>query len=245
MKKMSSSSFTKLPRHIGLIMDGNGRWAKGSGLTRLQGHKRGRKTLQLIGEEAQRLGIQYLTAYAFSSENWLRPKDEVFGLMTLLRESLQRELDKFTEREIRIRFIGDFSKVPDKTRAVMAKAEEQTRNFDRFHLTLAIGYGGRQEITHAVQKLLEKVQKVGGSPSDITEADIQAHLYTHDLPDVDLIIRTSGEQRLSNFLPWQNVYSEIAFVQKPWPAFGLEDFHGVLADFQNRERRYGKISEQL
>jgi len=239
------ASFTRLPRHLGLIMDGNGRWAKGFGLSRLQGHKRGRKTLQLIGEEAQRLGIDYLTVYAFSAENWLRPKDEVSGLMALLEQSLRREIDKFAERQVRVRFIGDFSKVPDQTRAIMEEAEAKTKMYDRFNLTLAIGYGGRQEITRAVQQLAEKVKTGDLQPKDITMEDVQAHLHTHDLPDMDLIIRTSGEQRLSNFMPWQSVYSEIAFVSKTWPEFRADDLHKVLQDFQQTERRYGKVSEQL
>jgi undecaprenyl diphosphate synthase len=226
-------------------MDGNGRWAKKRGLPRLAGHHQGKITLEKIGDEVRRLGIKYLTVYAFSAENWLRPKEEVSGLMNLLEEGVQQHISTFIKQGIRLRFIGDFSQVNPSILKIIKKAEAQTQHLDQFNFTIAFSYGSRQEVVQAVQDIGKKLLKKELSLQEISEETISKSLYTHDLPDPDLIIRTSGEYRLSNFLMWQSSYSELFFVEKYWPDFTPKDLRNVLLIYQQRERRYGKISEQL
>ena len=226
-------------------MDGNGRWAKTRHLPRAAGHRQGKKTLEIIGDEIQRLGIPYLTVYAFSMENWSRPKEEVSTLMSLLSSSLREQLDRFIERKIRIRFIGDFSQVPEAVWQEINKVERETASFSEFNFTIALSYGGRQEIVSACQKIAEAVARGALVPEAITADLIHQNVYCPELPDPDLIIRTGGEKRTSNFLVWQSAYSELAFSEKKWPDFGVEDLHAILKTYVNIERRYGKISEQL
>lgn len=236
---------SRLPTHVGLIMDGNGRWAKERGLPRIAGHRQGKIILERIGDEAMRLGIKYLTVYAFSSENWLRPQDEVSGLMDLLYQGLQKNLKTFIKRQVRLRFIGDRSRLSPTLEKALEEAEEKTQHLDAFHFTIALSYGSRQEIVEAVRSIGTRLTAGEISAKEIDEGLVSKALYTHDMPDPDLIIRTSGEARLSNFLLWQAAYSELAFVETYWPDFSPEVFRDVLKDYQKRERRYGKISEQL
>ncbi len=235
----------ELPCHVGIILDGNGRWAKKRGLPRIAGHHQGKKTLERIGEEVQRLGIKYLTVYAFSSENWLRPKEEVSALMQILQESLKNQVKDFVKRRVRLRFIGDLTRVSEPLKEQIKKAEEDTAHLEDFHFTIALSYGGRQEIAQAAQALAQQVQDGKLKVEDIDEKALSQVMYTRDLPDPDLIIRTSGVHRTSNFLTWQSIYSEWAFVEKYWPEFSVKDLHAVLKNYQKTERRYGKISEQL
>ncbi len=228
-----------LPRHVGIIMDGNGRWAKRRGLPRSAGHSAGAKTLKTITEFASNLGIRYVTAYAFSTENWKRPKAEVDALMDLLLAYLKDK--KLLEgNEVRLKFIGDRSRLTDEIREQMAIAEEESAGRDKTILYLAINYGGQQEITRAVRTLCNHAKDGTLNPEDITEESIGSMLYT-DIPDVDLIIRPSGEYRLSNFLLWQSAYSEFWFSDICWPDFTKEHFTQAILDYQNRNRRFGGI----
>lgn len=238
-KLLTEIDMENLPRHVGLIMDGNGRWARRRGLPRSAGHSAGAKVLKTITEFASDMGIRYVTAYAFSTENWKRPKEEVDALMDLLLEYLKDK--KLLEgNQVRLQFIGDRSMLTDEIREQMAIAEEESKDRTRTTLYLAINYGGQQEITRAVQSLCYKVQGGELSPEDITENLIGEQLYTA-VPDVDLIIRPSGEYRLSNFLLWQSAYSEFWFSHICWPDFTTEHFTQAILDYQNRNRRFGGI----
>ncbi|MBF00316.1 isoprenyl transferase [Flavobacterium coralii] len=234
-----------LPKHLAIIMDGNGRWAKQKGMLRVFGHENGTKAVRETVESCARLGIANLTLYAFSTENWNRPKMEVDTLMKLLVSSLKKELPTLQENNIRLITIGNTSQLPDSARKQLAEVTELTKNNNRMTLTLALSYGSREEIISAVKAISEKVKDNTLAAEDINESTINNHLYTHSLPDVDLVIRTSGEQRISNFLLWQIAYAEFYFTDVLWPDFREKDLHEAIISYQKRERRFGKTSEQI
>ncbi len=234
-----------IPRHVAIIMDGNGRWAKRQGKPRLFGHKNGVTSVQEIVECAGDLGVKVLTLYAFSTENWKRPADEVGGLMGLLKIYLQKELTKMVKNSIRLTCIGDIAKLPKDVRDVLENTKQQTANNTKLTLNLALSYGGRAEMIQAVQQIAIDVRDGDLEVSAIDEALIDSHLYTAHLPDPDLLIRTGGEARLSNFLLWQASYSEIYFTDTMWPDFRRDAFCKAIEEFQSRERRFGKTSAQV
>lgn len=242
MDKENLPQFSVLPRHVGIIMDGNGRWAQKRGLPRYKGHIEGAKTFRKIGEFAGDLGIECLTFYAFSTENWKRPPEEVSAIMDLFREYL-RELDarkaENEEKGIKVNFIGDRTGIPKDILKMMGYSERITRKKDHVILNIAINYGGRQEILHSVQALAKQVEKGKLKAADITAEMISDHLYTGGLPDPDLIIRPSGEYRLSNFLLWQSAYAEFWYSDILWPDFTEADFTEALRAFEKRNRRFG------
>ncbi len=229
-----------LPRHVGIIMDGNGRWAKKRGLPRSAGHRAGAQNLKTITEFAGNMGIRYITAYAFSTENWKRPQEEVDALMQLLLDYL-RDKDQLAGKNVTIRVIGDRSALSDEINREIDVIEEYTKDRDGMVLYLAINYGGRQEIVKAARELCDAVQRGELSPGDVTEAMLSKRVYTDDVPDADLIIRPSGELRLSNFLLWQSAYSEFWFSDINWPDFTTRDFTQAILDYQNRNRRFGGV----
>ena len=236
--------FEVLPRHVGIIMDGNGRWAKNKGLPRSEGHKAGAKTFRKIGEFAADIGIKYLTFYAFSTENWKRPEEEVHAIMDLFKDYLDEVIDRILEnqeRGIRLHFIGDRSALSENLRDLMEKTEAITADKDKVHLNIAINYGGRAEIVKSVREIAELVKKGELSPEDITDKTISDRLYTAGQPDPDLIIRPSGEFRLSNFLTYQSAYSEFWFSDILWPDFTEDDLVTALRAFEKRNRRFGGV----
>lgn len=236
--------FSVLPRHVGFIMDGNGRWAKNRGLPRSEGHKEGAKTFRKIGEYAADLGIEYVTFYAFSTENWKRPEAEVNAIMELFGDYLNEVIDRIRENEekgIRLKFIGDRSGISPELLNLMDYTEKITENKSRVTLNIAINYGGRHEITSAVKEIAQKAINGEITPDDITEKLISDHLYTQDQPDPDLIIRPSGEFRTSNFLTWQGAYSELWFSDVLWPDFTEENFNEALRAYELRNRRFGGV----
>ena len=228
-----------LPSHIAIIMDGNGRWAKSRGLPRTAGHKKGADSLRNILNACRESGVQFLTIYAFSSENWKRPSDEISDLMQLLKLYLHQELDTLHENNVRLRFIGDLSQLDSDIRANIRDATEMTSRNHTFNLTVALSYGSRQEIVRTVRKLTADIQSGKIKPEDISEETISRALDTADLPEPDLLIRTGGEQRLSNFLLWQSAYTELYFTDVLWPDFDKAHFLQALDDYAKRERRYG------
>jgi undecaprenyl diphosphate synthase len=235
----------KLPRHLAIIMDGNGRWAQQRMLKRIVGHQRGVETVRMVVEQTSRLGIGYLTLFAFSSENWSRPKSEVHALMTLLRKFIRMELVRMLKNNIRFNVIGDRTDLPDEVNQVLDLALQQTANNTGMVLTLALSYGGRQEIIRAATQIAREVRDGQVQLDQITEALFNQHLDTNDLPDPDLLIRTSGEMRISNFLLWQLAYTELYFTDINWPDLTIDALHAALADYQARERRFGKTSAQV
>ncbi|MEN8236992.1 MAG: isoprenyl transferase [Pseudomonadota bacterium] len=228
-----------LPKHVAIIMDGNGRWAKQRGLPRLEGHRRGKVALRKTLQATQKLGIQYLTVYAFSNENWNRPSIEIKGLMALFRQVLQSELAELHQNGVRVRFIGRRSKLSPDLVKLMQHAEDLTQSNQAFHLVIAIDYGARDDLTSATRKLATQVKHGILNPEDITESMISNALYTHDIPDPDLLIRTSSEQRLSNFLLWQLSYTEMVFLNVHWPDFDETHLTTAIEEFQSRARRFG------
>lgn len=238
---VASGSSARLPRHVALIMDGNGRWATGRGLPRTEGHRQGLEALRRIVRHAGKVGIEVLTIYSFSSENWSRPETEVSFLMGLLRRFVQRDLSELHEANIRIRIIGSRSDLEPGIKSLLQEAEDLTRNNTGLNLVVAFNYGSRTEIVRAARKLSERVQSGELRPQDITEELLEGQLDTGGLPDPDLIIRTSGEMRLSNFLLWQAAYSEFYFCEKLWPDFDEAAFDKALSCFGSRERRYGGL----
>lgn len=236
---------TRLPQHIAVIMDGNGRWAKGLGKLRVFGHKNGVSAVREVLEGAIEIGIPYLTLYAFSSENWNRPKLEVRALMELLISSLTKELKTFQKNGVRLNAIGNLSDLPQNIQKTLTETIEATRNNSKCTLTLALSYGSRVEIIDATKKIAAQLAQGTITAEDITESLFSQHLYTADLPDPDLMIRTSGEQRISNYLLWQMAYTELWFSPKMWPEFNRNDLYEAIFDYQARERRFGKTSEQL
>lgn len=233
------SELVKLPRHVAIIMDGNGRWAKAHALKVAQGHRRGTETLRAIIRESSDIGIEALSLYAFSTENWKRSPAEVSALMSLLLEYFTSEIDELDEKNVCIRILGDKDGLPGPQREALIQAERRTAANTGLKLNIAINYGGRDEILRAARTLAARAQAGELSPEAITAADFEAALYTHDLPDVDLLIRTSGEMRLSNFLLYQCAYAEMTFPTVLWPDFSLEDYHGALQAFGARDRRFG------
>lgn len=229
-----------VPAHVGVIMDGNGRWAKKRGMPRKFGHREGAKTFRTITRHAKALGIQYITFYAFSTENWKRPKDEVDAIMELFEKNLD-EVRDFIDENIRVRFIGDRSMLTPRLQEKMKSVEEDSKDFDSMTMILAINYGGRDEITHAVKEIAKDVEQGRLKAEDITQQLIQSRLYTEEIPDVDFIIRPSGEQRLSNFLIWQSAYAEYYFTNILWPDFKPKDLEEAVLAFSERNRRFGGV----
>jgi len=236
---------TKLPKHIALIMDGNGRWAKEQGKPRVFGHKHGVASVRETLETAVELGIEYLTLYAFSTENWNRPKLEVTALMNILVSSLKKEVGSMQKNNVKLNVIGNMDALPSSVRKKLFEVIDLTKNNTGITLSLALSYGSREEIVNAIKKISEKVVNNSINIEEIDEKIINNHLYTFSLPDVDLLIRTSGEQRISNFLLWQIAYSELYFTNVCWPDFKKPHLIEAIATYQNRERRFGKTSEQI
>ena len=235
----------KLPDHVAVIMDGNGRWAKKNGKERTFGHKSALRAVRSSIETCRRLGIKYLTLYAFSTENWNRPKLEVNVLMTLLSSAIKDEIKDLDKNGVRLNVIGDMSKLPSKANKDLTKAMELTKNNTGCVLTLALSYGSKEELLTAIKTIATKYKDGEISDNDFNEELVHQNLYTHVLPMVDLMIRTSGETRISNFLLWQIDYAELYFTDVLWPDFNEEEFYKAILNYQNRERRFGKISEQL
>ncbi len=235
----------KLPRHIAVIMDGNGRWAKKNRLKRVKGHEKGADAVRTTVKTCRELGIRYLTLYAFSVENWQRPKSEVNALTSLLDEYLKSELDEMKETGIRLFTIGDTGKLPQAVKARLSDAVEETSANSGMVLILALSYGGRDEIVRAVKGILKDSKSSDITEEAITKDFFSRYLYTADIPDPDLLIRTSGEYRLSNFLLWQMAYTELYFTDVLWPDFSKEDLIEAIVDYQGRERRFGLTSDQL
>ena len=233
----------RLPRHVAIIMDGNGRWAKQNKLKVAMGHRAGTEALREIIRNSSDIGIQALTLYAFSTENWTRPQAEVEALMQLILDFFHSEIDELDEKNVRITILGDKTGLPQKQCDALCEAENRTENNTGLRLNIAINYGSRAELVRAAQELAKDVQKGEIRPEDITEELFAKKLYTADQPDVDLMIRTSGEQRLSNFLLYQCSYAEFVFPTVLWPDFDLKQYHQCLAEFQGRKRRFGKREE--
>jgi undecaprenyl diphosphate synthase len=234
----------KLPRHIAIIMDGNGRWAKKHMLKRVMGHERGADAVRMTVRTCRELGVRYLTLYAFSVENWQRPKNEVQALMSLLETYLKTELKEMKETGIRLSVIGDIDGFPESVRDLLVRAMEETSENREMVLTLALGYGGRDEIVHAVRSIVRDSRSADIDPESITREFFSQRLYTAGMPDPDLLIRTSGENRLSNFLLWQTAYTELYFTDVLWPDFSKDDLIEAIVDYQARERRFGLTSDQ-
>ncbi len=242
---MEFQKSTNLPRHVAIIMDGNGRWAQGKNRPRIFGHRSGAKRVREVVELAGNLGIEHLTLYAFSEENWSRPADEVKGLFRLLTQYLRDEIDRLHENNVRLRGIGNRYKLPAQCRKLLESGEHKTKDNSGLQLILALSYSGRSDITEAVKKIAAMVEKGELNPSDIEEKTITHCLSTHDIPDPDLLIRTSGEQRLSNFLLWETSYAELYFTPKHWPEFHREDLELALIDYQKRNRRFGGVCPKV
>jgi undecaprenyl diphosphate synthase len=235
----------EIPRHIAVIMDGNGRWAKQRGLPRIAGHQEGVESVRDIVESSGQLGVQFLTLYAFSTENWKRPKDEVSLLMRLLLTALRDETDRLHRNLVRLRTIGDIEALPDELQTELREASALTAGNTGLTLTLALSYSGRWELTRAIRAIAQDVQAGKVKPEEITEDSVKRYLTTDDLPDPDLLIRTSGELRLSNFLLWQVAYTELYITPGFWPAFRRNDLYAAIDEYQSRERRFGMVSEQV
>jgi undecaprenyl diphosphate synthase len=235
----------KLPRHIAVIMDGNGRWAKGKGKLRVFGHHNGVLSVRDVVEGAGELGIEYLTLYTFSAENWSRPKFEVIAIMELLISTLNKEIAKLMKNNVRLNAIGDLNMLPDKCHKELNNAINKTATNTGLVLTLALSYSSRGEIVQAAKKLAAKVQSGELQPADIDEKMFEDNLYTGGMPNPELLIRTSGEYRISNYLLWQIAYAELYFTAKLWPDFRREDLYEAILDYQKRERRFGMTSEQV
>jgi undecaprenyl diphosphate synthase len=245
MSLLESINKDNLPKHLAIIMDGNGRWAKQKGLLRSLGHENGTKSVKVTVETCAKIGVENLTLYAFSTENWNRPKLEVDTLMKLLVSSLRKELKTLQENNIRLNSIGNLSKMPSSILKELNEVIEKTKNNTRMTLTLALSYGSREELLNVVKNISDKVKNNIISIDTIDESIINQHLYTHNLPDVDLLIRTSGEHRISNFLLWQIAYAELFFTDVLWPDFTEEHLYEAIISYQKRERRFGKTSEQI
>ncbi len=235
----------KLPSHVAIIMDGNGRWAKQKGKPRIYGHQNGARSVRSTIEASAKLGIKYLTLYAFSAENWKRPKIEIEALMALLMSTIDNELDNLIKNNIKLELIGNISKLPVSVRKKLNIALEKTKDCNKMTLILALSYGSRWEILEAAKKLAKKANEEQLDLNQLSNDDFAKHLNTKNIPDPELLIRTSGEYRLSNFLLWQIAYTELYFTEVLWPDFSAEEFYKAIISFQSRERRFGKISEQL
>ncbi|MEG0133747.1 MAG: isoprenyl transferase [Clostridium sp.] len=240
-KEIIKLDMDRIPAHIAIIMDGNGRWAKERKLPRTMGHRAGMKNIKMVVQEASELGVRYLTLYAFSTENWKRPQDEVGALMNLVVEFIDKEFDELHKNNVRLNSIGDISKLPEKSRKSIDNAKEKTKENTGLTLNIALNYGGRDEIIKGVKEIAELILKKDMNIEDIDENSISEHLYTKGMPDPDIIIRPSGELRLSNYLLWQSAYSEFWFSNINWPDFTKEDLKRAIFDFQKRDRRYGGV----
>ncbi len=245
MDLLQTINTTNLPKHLAIIMDGNGRWAKKQGLLRAFGHESGTKSVKRIIEASAKLGIEFLTLYAFSTENWNRPKLEVDTLMRVLINSLKKEVTTLQDNNIKLNAIGNLEQLPQSAQKELQDVIHKTKNNTRLTLTLALSYGSREEIVNAVKNISNKVKNNIISIDSIDDSIINEHLYTQNLPDVDLLIRTSGEHRISNFLLWQIAYAELYFTDILWPDFKEEDLYEAIISYQKRERRFGKTSEQI
>ena len=234
-----------MPRHVAIIMDGNGRWAKKQGLARMYGHKQGVETVHRITETAAELGIQYLTLYTFSTENWNRPKEEVDALMTLLVDTIAKETPTLMKNNVRLLTIGDMGRLPEGAKRKFEQCMEETSGNTGLRLVIALSYSARWEITNAMQAAVRKAQTGELKAEDVNEELVSSLMTTAGMPDPDLLIRTSGELRISNFLLWQLAYSELYFTDCLWPEFTEEEFCKAIVDYQHRERRFGKTSEQV
>ena len=245
MDLKSQINIDKLPKHVAIIMDGNGRWAKERGKPRVFGHHSGVTAVRDVTEAAAELGVEYMTLYAFSTENWNRPALEVTALMMLLVDTIHKEVATLNKNNIRLQAIGDLSKLPDRTRKVLLEGIADTQNNTRMTLVLALNYSAKWEILNAVQNISQQVANKEITPEQVDENVFESHLSTHGMPDPELMIRTSGEHRISNFLLWQLAYAEFYFTETFWPDFRKDDFYKAIIDFQNRERRFGKTGEQV
>lgn len=241
---MSEQKELTIPEHVAIILDGNGRWAKSKGMPRNYGHVQGAKTVEVICEEAYKMGIQYLTVYAFSTENWNRPQDEVDALMKLLRNYMKTCLTTAKKNRMCVRVIGDKTGLDEDIRNRIAQLEESTRYNDGLHFQIALNYGGRDEIVRAVKKMVKKTAEGEISPEDITEEYVSGMLDTHGLPEPDLLIRTCNEQRISNFLLWQLAYTEFYFTPVAWPDFTKEELLKAVEAYNQRNRKYGLVKEE-
>ena len=244
MNKRSLISSDNIPKHVAVIMDGNGRWAKGKGMSRIFGHKNALTAVRETIEAAAELGTEAITLYAVSTENWNRPKIEVNALMSLLISSLNKESITFKKNDVRVNAIGNIKSLPESAQKTLNEVIEETENNKKIVLTLALSYGAREEIINTIKNISKKVVNNDLTIEEIDEKIINNHLYTFNLPDVDLMIRTSGEQRISNFLLWQMAYAELYFTNILWPDFRKEHFYDAIIEYQNIERRFGKTSEQ-
>lgn len=233
-----------IPKHVAIILDGNGRWAKSKGMPRNYGHMQGAKTVEVICKEAYNMGIQYLTVYAFSTENWNRPQDEVDALMKLLRNYMKNCLKRAAKNNMCVKVIGDKTKLADDIKAQIEELEEATKNNTGLHFQIALNYGSRDEIIRAIKNLAEDVKAGKMESSEITEEVFSDYLDTKGIPDPDLMIRTSGEQRISNFLTWQLAYTEFYFTDVPWPDFSKEELLKAVEAFNRRDRRFGLVKEE-
>ena len=233
-----------VPQHVAIILDGNGRWAKSKGMPRNYGHAQGSKNVERICEEAWRLGIKYLTVYAFSTENWNRPQDEVDALMNLLRRYMKTCLTTASKNDMKVRVIGDITRLDEDIRSRILELEEATKNNGGLNFQIAINYGSRDELVRGLRRLAQDCVDNKQDPAEITEAVIERYLDTHGIPDPDLLIRTSGEQRLSNFLLWQLAYTEFYFADVHWPAFTKEELIKAIEQYNKRDRRFGGVKEE-
>ena len=233
-----------VPQHVAIILDGNGRWAKSKGMPRNYGHAQGSKNVERICEEAWRLGIKYLTVYAFSTENWNRPQDEVDALMNLLRRYMKTCLTTAAKNDMKVRVIGDITRLDEDIRSRILELEEATKNNGGLNFQIAINYGSRDELVRGIRRLAQDCVDNKQDPAEITEAVIERYLDTHGIPDPDLLIRTSGEQRLSNFLLWQLAYSEFYFTDVPWPDFHKKELELAVEAYNKRDRRFGGLKEE-
>ncbi len=236
---MSTIDPHKIPKHVAIIMDGNGRWAKKKALNRIRGHEAGAESVRDITRTSRKIGISWLTLYAFSEENWKRPRHEINALMNLLKRFIKSELDEMLENGIRFHTIGRINKLPENAQSLIYETIEKTSRNRDMVLTLALSYGGRQEIFDTVQKIAKRIQSGDMGFEELTEQHISDALYTADMPDPDLLIRTSGEYRISNFLLWQIAYTEIYITPTLWPDFRKEEYLSAIEEFQKRERRFG------
>lgn len=243
-KQAGELDLSRLPKHIGIIMDGNGRWAKKRGLPRAMGHRAGVEAMRAIIRESSDLGVEVLSLYAFSTENWKRSTEEVGVLMGLLLEFCNREVENLYRNNVRIRIIGDVEHMPEPQRTALKNAMSRTADRTGLQLNFAINYGGRDELRRAVRRLCEQALAGALAPEDITEETLRQALDTAGQPDVDLVIRTSGEERMSNFLPFQAAYAELQFPQILWPDFGVDEYHAALDNFAGRDRRFGGRNEE-
>lgn len=244
-QKISLLDKDRIPVHVAMIMDGNGRWAKKHGFERSDGHTEGVSTVHRVTELSGKLGIKYLTLYAFSTENWNRPQDEVDKLMLLIGWTMEKELEGLIKNNVRVHLIGDIERIPEGPRKQLYYSREATAHCTGLQLNMCLSYSSRWEITHAASKLARLAMDGKVNPDEFTEELFASHLATAGIPDPDLLIRTGGEERISNYLLWQIAYSELYFTPVLWPDFSDEDYVDAILDFQNRERRYGKTSEQV